>query len=99
MRSAVGLIADQPKDLRAAFRNNLALFLDRGRVDPVLRVADRLAAGLRGFDNPAAAFDRMGEHGFLRRRIGPEAFPARAEEARERLLDDNVPPPPQRFDG
>src|ERR1700691_5119663 len=99
VRAAVRLVAHHPKDLCAAICNNVALFLDCGRVCPVLRVADGLAAGLRSVDDAAATLDGMAEHGLFRSRVSTEAHGAVAEVAGEGLFHDDVLAALQRFDG
>ena len=54
---------------------------------------------MRGFNDAAAAFDGLAEHGLFGSRVAAEILGARAEEARERFLDDDVPAAPQRLHG
>src|SRR5688572_15707825 len=66
VRAAVGLLADHPEDLGAGLDQNLALLLDRGRVDPVLRVEQLGLSPTGGGYDPVAGRERLLQHRGLR---------------------------------
>src|SRR5689334_1963861 len=99
MRAAVRLLAQHPQDLSATAGNDFALLLDRGRVNPILRVAHVLAAGLRGGLQAIATLDRFPQHRFLRKAIAAEVRASGAEVPGQRLFDDDVLAESQRLNG
>jgi hypothetical protein len=83
VRPRVALLSRQAQDGPGARRQEAARFLDRRRVDPVLRVAEAHAGRAAGLDQRVGGRQGAAEHlGARRRRL--------AEEPRERLLDDQV---------
>src|SRR5437773_2156055 len=102
MRPRVRLIADDPQDLAAGLRENLALLRDGRGVDPVFGVAHALAARARGGQNAVATGQGLAEHGLLGKSVASELLPSgtrRPVISRKRLFDDDVLAALEGFDG
>ena len=82
VRAAVRLTAEHPEDLGTRLLDDLALLLDRGRVDPVLGVAKDDAPPAGRVDDAVAAGQRLPKEGFLAGR--------RAKRTGKRLLDEDM---------
>src|SRR5579883_305734 len=90
MRAAMGLLSQHPEDLSAAPCQNLPFLLDGRCVDPVLCIADLLAAGLRRSEDAFATRGSFAKHPLLRKGVAAEAGCAVSVVAGQRLFDDDV---------
>src|SRR5439155_13926761 len=90
VRAAVRFAAQHPEDLRVGLLEDLALFLDRGRIDPVLGVAEDHAPAYRPSGEPIGARDRLFQQRLLARAVAGDRAVRRSERAGERLLDHDV---------
>ena len=82
VRAAVRLASEHPEDLRARLLDDLALLLDGGGVDPVLRVGEDDALAPGRLHHAVGARQRVPEEG--------GGVAGRPKGARERLLDEDV---------
>ena len=79
----MGLLSHDAKYLAATLLDDLAFLLNRRSIDPVLGIADPLAAGLRRSKNAAATCRGFGKHLLLGKG-------SRTVVSGKRLFDDDV---------